>query len=181
MLNELLVIAATALVALAVARPLLVRRPPVVAFMDEREERLTRRLAHATHCSVEEALPAVRQEDRDRAHDVDVVDRVAEADPLPAEVRGHQAEEAAGRDDRLTPGAAHVAQRLEREEEPHQHRPLLGGVAEEEEPRRTGRPTPRPGRAAGEDAIFVTALGRSAPREERVLLSTPKPAPPRRS
>jgi SagB-type dehydrogenase family enzyme len=36
-------------------------------------------------------------------------------------------------------------------------------------------------RAAGEDAIFVTALGRSAPREERVLLSTPKPAPPRRS
>lgn len=35
-------------------------------------------------------------------------------------------------------------------------------------------------RAAGEDAIFVTALGRSAPREERVLLSTPKPVPPRR-
>jgi len=36
-------------------------------------------------------------------------------------------------------------------------------------------------RAIGEDAIFVTALGRSAPRQERVLLSTPKPAPPRRS
>ena len=36
-------------------------------------------------------------------------------------------------------------------------------------------------RAAGTDAIFVTALGRSAPREERVLLSTPRPAPPRRS
>jgi SagB-type dehydrogenase family enzyme len=36
-------------------------------------------------------------------------------------------------------------------------------------------------RAAGADSIFVTALGRSAPREERVLLSTPKPAPPRRS
>jgi SagB-type dehydrogenase family enzyme len=35
-------------------------------------------------------------------------------------------------------------------------------------------------RAAGEDAIFVTALGRSAPLEDRVLLSTPKPVPPRR-
>ncbi len=35
-------------------------------------------------------------------------------------------------------------------------------------------------RAAGEDAIFVTALGRSAPLEERVLLSTPTPVPPRR-
>ena len=35
-------------------------------------------------------------------------------------------------------------------------------------------------RAAGEDAIFVTALGRAAPVEDRVLLSTPKPAPPRR-
>jgi SagB-type dehydrogenase family enzyme len=35
-------------------------------------------------------------------------------------------------------------------------------------------------RAAGEDAIFVTALGRSALLEDRVLLSTPKPAPPRR-
>jgi SagB-type dehydrogenase family enzyme len=35
-------------------------------------------------------------------------------------------------------------------------------------------------RAAGEDAIFVTALGRAAPLEERVLLSTPKPVPPRR-
>ena len=35
-------------------------------------------------------------------------------------------------------------------------------------------------RAAGEDAIFVTALGRSAPVRDRVLLSTPKPAPPRR-
>jgi SagB-type dehydrogenase family enzyme len=34
--------------------------------------------------------------------------------------------------------------------------------------------------AAGEDAIFVTALGRSAPLEDRVLLSTPKPVPPRR-
>jgi SagB-type dehydrogenase family enzyme len=36
-------------------------------------------------------------------------------------------------------------------------------------------------RAAGEDAIFVVALGRSAPPEERVLLSTPKPSAPRRS
>jgi len=36
-------------------------------------------------------------------------------------------------------------------------------------------------RAAGEDAIFVTALGRSAPPQDRVLLSTPKPVPPRRS
>jgi SagB-type dehydrogenase family enzyme len=36
-------------------------------------------------------------------------------------------------------------------------------------------------RAAGADAIFVTALGRSAPRQKRVLLSTPTPAPPRRS
>jgi SagB-type dehydrogenase family enzyme len=35
-------------------------------------------------------------------------------------------------------------------------------------------------RAAGQDAIFVTALGRSAPPQERVLLSTPKPVPPRR-
>jgi SagB-type dehydrogenase family enzyme len=35
-------------------------------------------------------------------------------------------------------------------------------------------------RAAGEDAIFVTALGRSAPPQDRVLLSTPKPVPPRR-
>jgi SagB-type dehydrogenase family enzyme len=34
--------------------------------------------------------------------------------------------------------------------------------------------------AAGEDAIFVTALGRAAPPEDRVLLSTPKPVPPRR-
>jgi SagB-type dehydrogenase family enzyme len=36
-------------------------------------------------------------------------------------------------------------------------------------------------RAAGEDAIFVTALGRAAPPQDRVLLSTPKPVPPRRS
>lgn len=36
-------------------------------------------------------------------------------------------------------------------------------------------------RAAGQDAIFVTALGRSAPVHDRVLLSTPKPAPPRGS
>ena len=35
-------------------------------------------------------------------------------------------------------------------------------------------------RAAGHDAIFVTALGRSAPVHDRVLLSTPTPAPPRR-
>jgi SagB-type dehydrogenase family enzyme len=35
-------------------------------------------------------------------------------------------------------------------------------------------------RAAGEDAIFVTALGRAAPAQDRVLLSTPKPVPPRR-
>ena len=35
-------------------------------------------------------------------------------------------------------------------------------------------------RAADEDAIFVTALGRAAPLEERVLLSTPKPVPLRR-
>jgi SagB-type dehydrogenase family enzyme len=35
-------------------------------------------------------------------------------------------------------------------------------------------------RAVGEDAIFVTALGRAAPLEDRVLLSTPKPVPPRR-
>jgi SagB-type dehydrogenase family enzyme len=34
--------------------------------------------------------------------------------------------------------------------------------------------------ATGEDAIFVTALGRSAPVEDRVLLSAPKPVPPRR-
>jgi SagB-type dehydrogenase family enzyme len=36
-------------------------------------------------------------------------------------------------------------------------------------------------RAQGLDAIFVTALGRSAPPEERVLLSTAMPSPPRRS
>ena len=36
-------------------------------------------------------------------------------------------------------------------------------------------------RAAGEDAIFVVALGRAAPPEDRVLLSTPRPSPPRRS
>jgi SagB-type dehydrogenase family enzyme len=36
-------------------------------------------------------------------------------------------------------------------------------------------------RAAGEDAIFVVALGRSAPAEDRVLLSTAMPSPPRRS
>jgi hypothetical protein len=36
-------------------------------------------------------------------------------------------------------------------------------------------------RAAGEDAIFVVALGRSAPPEDRVLLSTAIPSPPRRS
>jgi SagB-type dehydrogenase family enzyme len=35
--------------------------------------------------------------------------------------------------------------------------------------------------AAGEDAIFVTALGRAAPPEDRVLLSTAMPSPPRRS
>ena len=35
-------------------------------------------------------------------------------------------------------------------------------------------------RAAGADAIFVTALGRAAPLQDRVLLSTPKPVPPRR-
>jgi SagB-type dehydrogenase family enzyme len=35
--------------------------------------------------------------------------------------------------------------------------------------------------AAGEDAIFVVALGRAAPPEDRVLLSTPMPSPPRRS
>jgi SagB-type dehydrogenase family enzyme len=35
--------------------------------------------------------------------------------------------------------------------------------------------------AAGEDAVFVVALGRSAPPEERVLLSTAMPSPPRRS
>jgi SagB-type dehydrogenase family enzyme len=35
-------------------------------------------------------------------------------------------------------------------------------------------------RAAGHDAIFVTALGRSAAVQDRVLLSTPKPVPPRR-
>ena len=36
-------------------------------------------------------------------------------------------------------------------------------------------------RAAGEDAIFVVALGRAAPPEERVLLSTTKPSAARRS
>jgi SagB-type dehydrogenase family enzyme len=35
--------------------------------------------------------------------------------------------------------------------------------------------------AAGEDAIFVVALGRAASPEERVLLSTAMPSPPRRS
>ena len=36
-------------------------------------------------------------------------------------------------------------------------------------------------RAAAQDAIFVVALGRAAPPEDRVLLSTAMPAPPRRS
>jgi hypothetical protein len=36
-------------------------------------------------------------------------------------------------------------------------------------------------RAADADAIFVVALGRAAPPEDRVLLSTAMPSPPRRS
>jgi SagB-type dehydrogenase family enzyme len=36
-------------------------------------------------------------------------------------------------------------------------------------------------RAAGEDALFVVALGRAAAPEDRVLLSTPMPSSPRRS
>jgi hypothetical protein len=41
---------------------LLARRPKPVVFADPREEQLTRKLARAVGCSLEQALPAIRQE-----------------------------------------------------------------------------------------------------------------------
>jgi hypothetical protein len=62
MLDVLIVAAAGAVVALAAARILLAHRPENVAFADAREERLTRRLAQAVGCPLEDALTAIQRE-----------------------------------------------------------------------------------------------------------------------
>ena len=62
MLDLWVLVAACALFGLIAARILFARRPEVLAFADDREERLTRRLSKAVGCSPEAALPAVRQE-----------------------------------------------------------------------------------------------------------------------
>jgi len=57
-----LAVAVAVVAGLAVLRILLVQRTPVVEFADDREERLTHRLAEVVGCTPEEALPAVRRE-----------------------------------------------------------------------------------------------------------------------
>ena len=57
-----IIVAACAVVALAASRILLARRPEVMHFRDDREEKLTRRLAESVGCSLADAQAAVRRE-----------------------------------------------------------------------------------------------------------------------
>ena len=55
-------IVAIVVAAIGICRVLLRRKPVALAFHDEREERLTRRLAGEVHGSLADVLPSVREE-----------------------------------------------------------------------------------------------------------------------
>ena len=58
----IIIIIATAVAVVGLCLFLLRRQPIVVTYTDEREERLTRRLASQLHSSLADALPSVREE-----------------------------------------------------------------------------------------------------------------------